>query len=243
MIYHVLPGDSLIETFEKTDIEGEVIICRECLIEGDLQAEKLEDFWQLRENYLTKTYPKEENFYGEKVRSEFEKLLNVSPDDEVNFWFEYELFCQANLWFCLSLLSEKNHNKVYRVEPFVRNEIDVWKGFGGLSSDDLEKCFAQRIKFSSENVEFGRWLWKTFAAKDLEKCRNVDFEKSKNFPYLKDVFQAALEIETRPKKRIGEIVSEGETDFGKVFQKFNETEGVYGFGDLQVKKIYDSLSK
>lgn len=241
MIYHILPGDAQVETFKKTNIEGEIIVCRECLIEGDLNAKNLEDFWQVRENYLSKTYLKSENFYAENVRSEFEKLLNVSPDDEVNLWFEYELFCQANLWFCLFLLSERIHYKVYRVAPIVRNESDLWKGFGGLSSSDLEKCFAQRTKFSRKDVEFGRWFWKTFAEKDLEKCRNFDFGKFENFPYLREVFHAALEIETRPKEKIQEIILSGETDFGKVFQKFGETEGVFGFADLQVKKIYDEL--
>ena len=129
----------------KLIIEGEIIVCRECLIEGDLKAKNLEEFWQIRENYLSKTYPKSENFYTENVKSEFEKLLNVSPDDEVNLWFEYELFCQVNLWFCLSLLTEKEI-EIYRVAPVVRNENDLWNGFGGLSEDELEKCFGQRIQ-------------------------------------------------------------------------------------------------
>ncbi|CAN5613169.1 hypothetical protein BH20ACI4_BH20ACI4_04840 [soil metagenome] len=240
MIYHVLPGDSLVEIFEKTNLEGEIIVCRECLIEGDLTAKNLEEFWKVRENYLTRNFPQKEEFYAENVRGEFEKLLAVSPFDEINLWFEYELFCQTNLWFCLSLLSGKDV-EIYRVAPVVRNENDLWKGFGDLSKKELEKCFEQKIKLSKEDIEFGRWLWKTFTAKDLEKCNNFDFEKIEKFPHLKDVVEAALVIETRPKKRISEIVSEGETDFGKVFQKFGETEGVYGFGDLQVKKIYDSI--
>ncbi|MGI9056072.1 MAG: DUF1835 domain-containing protein [Pyrinomonadaceae bacterium] len=240
MKYHVLPGDSLVETFENTNIEGEIIVCRECLMEGDLTAKNLEEFWKIRENYLTKNFPQKEKFYAENVRGEFEKLLAVSPFDEINLWFEYELFCQTNLWFCLSLLSGKDV-EIYRVAPVVRNENDLWKGFGGLNANDLEKCFEQRSNLSKEDVEFGRWLWKTFTFKDFEKCSDFDFEKIEKFPHLKDVVEAAVVIETRPKKRIREIVSEGETDFGKVFQKFAETEGVYGFGDLQVKKIYDSI--
>ncbi len=242
MIYHVLPGDSLVDTFEKTNIEGEVIVCRECLIEGDLTAETLEGFWQIRESYLSKNYPESENFYRENVRSEFEKLLNVSPDDKVNLWFEYELFCQVNLWFCLSLLTEKEV-KIYRVAPVVRNENNLWNGFGGLSEDDLEKCFGQRIRLSKDDIQFGNRLWKAFSRKDFQGLKSISFEKCENFPYLQETCEAAIEIESRPKEKISEIIEDGEKDFGKVFQKFNETEGVYGFGDLQVKKIYDSLSK
>ena len=190
MIYHVLPGDSLVETFEKTNIEGEIIVCRECLIEGDLEAENLEDFWQFRENYLSKTYPKSENFYGENVRSEFEKLLNVSPDDEVNLWFEYELFCQVNLWFCLSLLSEKEI-EIYRVAPVVRNENDLWKGFGGLSEDDLKKCFEQRIQLSKDDIQFGNRLWKAFSRRIFKVLILLILKNAENFPYLKEICEAA----------------------------------------------------
>jgi hypothetical protein len=240
MIYHILPGDSLVETFEKTNIEGEIIVCRECLVEGDLTANNLEDFWNVRENYLTKNFPHEENFYAENVRGEFEKLLAVSSGDEINLWFEYELFCQANLWFCLSLLSGKDV-EIYRVAPVVRNESDLWKGFGGLSANDLEKCFGQRIGLSKDDVQFGKNLWESFAGKDFQSLDFAELDERKNFPFLKKVCQAAVEIETRPKEKIREIIESGETEFGKVFQKFGETEGVYGFGDTQVKKIYDSL--
>jgi hypothetical protein len=240
MIYHVLPGDSLVETFEKTDIKGEIIVCRECLIEGDLSAENLEDFWKVRENYLTKEFPKEENFYAENVRGEFEKLLAVSPFDEINLWFEYELFCQTNLWFCLSLLSEKDV-EIYRVAPVVRTENDLWKGFGSLSANDLEKCFGQRIGLSKDDVRFGKSLWELFVSKDFQSSDFSETEDRESFPYLNEVCRAAAEIEIRPREKVREIIESGETDFGKVFQTFGKTEGVYGFGDAQVKKIYDSI--
>lgn len=239
MIYHVLPGDAQVETFERTNIEGEIIVCRECLVEGDLKAESLQDFWRVRENYLSKTYPNSETSYRENVQGEFEKLSNVSPDDEVNLWFEYELFCQSNLWFCLSLLSETNA-EIYRVAPVVRNENDLWKGFGKLSAEDLEKCFEQRIKLSKEDVRLGKELWEHFQLKSFDF---IDFEKAKNFPYLREVCEAAAEIESRPEARMREILETGETSFDKVFEKFRETEGVYGFGDTQVRKIYDDLEK
>lgn len=237
MIYHVLPGDAQVETFKETSIEGEIIVCRECLIEGDLKAESLQEFWRVRENYLSGVYPDSEMSYAEDVKSEFEKLFNVSPDDEVNLWFEYELFCQANLWFCLSLLSETDA-QVYRVAPVVRNENDLWQGFGGLSAGDLEKCFGRRIRLSKEDVRFGKALWEHFQMKSFDF---INFEKAENFPHLKEVCEAAAEIESRPEARMREILETGESDFGKVFAKFRETEGVYGFGDTQVRKIFDSF--
>ncbi len=45
MIYHVLPGDVQVEEFRKTGIGGEIIVCRECLIVGDIDAETLPELW------------------------------------------------------------------------------------------------------------------------------------------------------------------------------------------------------
>ncbi len=42
-IIHVLAGDSLVEPFKNTNIKGEIVVCRECLIDGDLKAEKDEE--------------------------------------------------------------------------------------------------------------------------------------------------------------------------------------------------------
>ena len=240
MKIHVLPGDSLVETFRKTGIEGEIIVCRECLIDGDCSAENLDDFWRERENYLSVAYPESGDFYRENVKPEFEKLVKVKTGDEVNLWFEYELFCQANMWFCIRLLRDKNAS-VFRVAPVVRSENDLWKGFGKLSEGDLEKCFAERTEFGSEDITLGANLREAFQNKDFRRLKQLSEAESDCFPYLEQVCQAAIELESRPEKRLQEIVSEGETDFHKIFQKFSETEGVYGFGDAQVKRILQGI--
>ncbi len=242
MKIHVLAGDTLVETFEKTDIEGEIVVCRECLIDGDSAANSLDEFWRKRENYLAAAYPQTDDFYRENVQTEFEKLLNVSAGDEINLWFEYELFCQTNMWFCLSLVQDKDAN-VSRVAPVVRSKSDLWKGFGGLSESDLEKCFANRTAFSDEDILLGANLWKAFQNKDTNRLADLSETKTACFPYLKEVCQAAIELQIRPKARLQTIISAGETHFRKVFEEFNKTEGVYGFGDLQVKRICEEIAR
>ncbi len=248
MKIHVLAGDSLVEPFKKTNIEGEIIVCRECLIDGDLMAENLEEFWNLRDDYLSNSSIKPDNFYKEKVKGEFEKLIENADGNEINLWFEYELFCQVNLWFCLSLLSEKNV-EIYIVYPIVKDEKDIWKGFGYLAEDELKISFEQRIKISKDDIELGKDLWKAFQNKDFIELESLSETEAKSFPTLKEVCKAACEIETRPKNTLknimkdGDIMKDGETNFGEVFKEFNKREDIYGFGDLQVKKIFDHLRK
>ena len=241
MKIHVLPGDSLVETFNQTNFEGEIVVCRECLIEGELESESLDEFWKIRANFIARNYAdSEKENYQQKVVSEFEKLQNLNAQDELNLWFEYELFCQANMWFCLSLLKQ-TQSEIYRVEPIVRNEIDVWRGFGGLSKEDLQKCFAARTKFSEEDLLLGANLWTAYQNKDYMKLSELSRIESKCFPKLKEVCAAEIEKRERPRKTLREIIANGETNFSAIYKRFSETEGVYGFGDSQVERIYKEI--
>lgn len=240
MQMHFLPGDSLVEGFQQTDIKGEITVCRECLIDGDLSAESLENFWRVRENYLSLAYPDATKSYKKDIKAEFEKLLNLSEKNEISLWFEHELFCQANMWFCLYLLQDSKA-EIYRVEPRFKNAEDRWKGFGNLKISDLTKCYVARKKFSDKDLKLGADLWKAFQNKDFTKLEKLSQTKSECFPHLKEVCRAAIEQEFRPKKVVETIIADGADNFSKVFKKFYETEGVYGFGDSQVKRIYDEV--
>jgi hypothetical protein len=237
MSIHVLPGDALAVAFKNANIEGETIICRECLIEGDVKGDELDDFWAARADFIKSSYGEDEYSYVENVVGEFEKLFYLPAGTQVNLWFEYELFCQANMWFCLYLLEEENESEIYRVAPVVRKEDEIWKGFGGLGSEDLQKCFERRIKFSEEDILLGKSLWEAYRLKDFDKLKQLSRTRSECFPKLEEVCEAEIEKQFRPRETLRKIVSGGETDFGKIFEIFSLTEGVYGFGDLQVKRI------
>jgi hypothetical protein len=237
MKIHVLPGDALTEDFKTTNINGEIIVCRECLVEGDVKAENLEDFWQARAEFITDSYGAKAAEYYSGVRDEFEKLNNLaSADAEINLWFEYELFCQVNMWFCLYFLRDQQA-KIYRVAPVVRTGNDIWKGFGGLAAEDLEKCFASRVEFSKADILLGADLWKAFQNADYEALERLSATDSKCFPYLPEVCRAEIEKSTRPRKVLEGIIAGGKRDFTEIFPEFSAQAGVYGFGDSQVKRI------
>ncbi len=106
MKVHVLPGDSLTPEFKKTGIDGEMIICREALVSGDVDAESLPEFWDQRARFISSAFAEDQIEYHEKVADELARLIDLPDDAEVNLWFEYELFCSVNMWFCLYLLQE-----------------------------------------------------------------------------------------------------------------------------------------
>ncbi|MBC7901240.1 MAG: DUF1835 domain-containing protein, partial [Saprospiraceae bacterium] len=229
---------SLTERFKQTGIEGEIAVCRECLIDGDVKADTLDEFWSVRSSFLGKTYGDSDHSYSKNVANEFRKLQDLQTGDEVNLWFEHELFCQVNMWFCLSQL-EGAAADVYRVQPQVDSESDKWKGFGDASADDLKPCFAERKKFSDEDIRLGTELWDAYRTNDHARLKNLAEQKSPCFLYLKEVCEAAIEKDIRPKQILAEI-SNGEP-FNEIFTEFSKRAGVYGFGDSQVKRLLQSI--
>ena len=241
MIYHVLPGDSLVGEFKKTNIDGNVIVCRECLIVGPVGAETPLEFWDERARFILAEYGEDEIEYHEKVADELEKLRDFDSSAEVNLWFEYELFCSVNLWFCLSLLRESGA-KVYRVEPIGLDTIDRWDGFGKFTADDLKACFELRTELSDDDVKHGAELWNAYRHDDHEALDDLSKKELACFPYLKEVARAAVDEDIEPLEVVRAIIRGGETDFAKIFAEFKKRAGVYGYGDLQVQRLLDQLA-
>lgn len=241
MIYHVLPGDAQVQEFNKTRIEGEVIVCRECLSVGAVDAETLAGFWEQRAHFILSAYGEDEADYNEKVADELAKLLDLDNGDEVNLWFEYELFCSVNMWFCLWLLSETDAS-VYRVEPIIRAEENRWLGFGSVTSNELQTCFETRTQFSPYDIALGSALWNAFRTNNASKLAELSRTTSACFPYLKEICEAAVERETRPLAIIAEIQFEGKTDFEEIFPEFTRRASEYGLGDLQVRRLIDQTN-
>lgn len=45
----------------------------------------------------------------------------------------------------------------------------------------------------------------------------------------------------RPERVVKEMIDNTSSEFADVFSAFSEKEGIYGFGDLQVRAMYDRL--
>ena len=71
--------------------------------------------------------------------------------------------------------------------------------------------------------------------------------ESKAFKFLSEVCKAHIERFpeenqlSRPERVLLELIDQSNGDFAEVFAAFSEREGIYGFGDLQVKAMYDRL--
>lgn len=241
----ILNGDCLADQLKQTDIKGEFLVCRECLIDGTLSADNIDEFWTIRAKFISDTYNTNAEEYFQKTVSEFEKLKNLPENSEVHLWFENDLFCQTNMWFVLSFLSDQPNLKLYRIFPTIENVADTWKGFGNADTKKLEQAYTTKVQFKEKDIELGKHLWTAYRKNDLNKLKKLSKTQSACFRYLEEVCQAHIDrfpldkTLGRPDKVIKEIIETKSKEFQTVFSEFSDIEGIYGFGDLQIKNIYD----
>lgn len=244
-VYHILNGDALKDRFPAS-IQGELIVARECLVDGDVQGETLEEFFRNRAHFIVQTYGgySKKDYERESV-TEFDKMMSIQPESTVYFWFEDDLFCQVNFWFTAFLLSKHGH---IHSAKLVRPEIHDHYGFGGLSSDKLVDLYHKPVTLN----ELGSiaQLWLHYQSGDTAQLLKTAQSLAGRYPFILPAVKAHLErLPTksspgRPKQSLTDIMSElNTTNFGKVFQEFNKRESIYGFGDLQVKRMYDEIVK
>lgn len=246
MVYNVLNGDSLAYSFPDAKIEGEIIVVREALIDGELSGNDLKVFWQNRAEFIGVT----ETEYHDKVVIEFEKIMSAPNDSEFNLWFEYDLFCQVNLWFVISIINNlQGKKKVYAVyTSFLdRNDKQFWNGYGLANSSQLQVCFADRIHLSDADLQLGHELWTAYKSNNFEELARLSNLQSLSFPFLQEVVKAHIErfpqdgSKGRPEKVIEDITKDVSSDFNEVFKEFWKKESIYGFGDVQLKQLYDKV--
>ncbi|MGB4959315.1 MAG: hypothetical protein WBO36_07555 [Saprospiraceae bacterium] len=247
MKHHILNGDCLLEIFRPTDISGEVIVDREALIDGDVSGHTLEDFWKIRESYLVTTYGIVGGAYTVKVIPEFHKIIHAPPASEFDLWFGYDLFCQVNMWFVLSLIKDRNKNDTINIiHPSYLSVEEIWNDFGSATPQDLVNCLNQRVKVTTKDLALGQHLWLAYKNHDLTALKKLSATVSACFPNLVQICQAHIDryIFSDGKNRLEMVIKDiinSSNDFNKVFAEFTKREGIYGFGDLQVKKIYDKV--
>ncbi len=244
-LYHILNGDCLKEQFPK-EIQGEIIICRECLVDGEVGSQDWKEFFQVRARFIESLH--EEATAADYFRytvSEFEKIRDLPEESAVCLWFEDDLFCQVNLWFTVSILEKFGKNKkAFLVRPRVHTQF----GFGGLKQSELIEVYKEKVLLTRLDVISK--LWQYYQNGDIENLRIVAEELKEDFPFIRQAVEAHIERfprddhPGRPIQSLMEIMSELDTwEFGPVFKEFNKRESIYGFGDLQVRRLFDAIQK
>lgn len=244
MKYHILNGDALKTRFPQ--LEGEIIVLRECLIEGEKSGEIWDEFVESRKGFLSKCYGTTPEEYENKSIIEFDKIRQISDESEVYFWFEDDLFCQVNFWFSCSLLSD-SYKSISCF--FVRAKSTDENGCGNMSSEELKVSFQSSMVIQSADIKLFANMWKAYQAKETSSLIMLKSKLNSRFSFVANAIDAAVKLLTVDEqnltiydRKILEMISENDAiSFDEVFQKFNQENSILGLGDLQVKRMYDKV--
>jgi hypothetical protein len=149
----------------------------------------------------------------------------------------------------LNLISESKNIKIYRIFPPESSQTNKWRGFGDASAAALAQAYESKVPFNSSDLALGKNLWEAYRLGHSAQLAALSKNVSPCFRHLKEVCQAQLDrisedpTKRRPEKVILELLAKGITDFDSLFSQFSEREGIYGFGDLQVRELLDSIKK
>ena len=89
-------------------------------------------------------------------------------------------------------------------------------------------------------------LWTAYKSGNLDELTRLATKQSSAFPHLQEVVKAHVDRfpkqgKGRPEKVIEDITKNISTDFNIVLKEFWNKESIYGFGDTQVKYLYDKV--
>ncbi|MEM6268441.1 MAG: hypothetical protein AAF998_03345 [Bacteroidota bacterium] len=96
-------------------------------------------------------------------------MATLAEYDEVVLWFEFDQFCQTNLWFLLhKLAAAPPQVRLSLVSPGSGAGIEPFYGMGQLSPHQLMGFFAERVPITPEVIAEGRAVWTAYAQADPE---------------------------------------------------------------------------
>lgn len=238
--FHVLNGDALKEQFP-SEIKGKKIVARLCLVDGPVEGATTEELFAVRAKFIAQNYPgfTEADYFNYAL--ETRSIQEIPDGSTINLWFEDDLFCQVNFWFILDFINKDKNYTLNLVRPLAHSEY----AFGGMNEAELIQALENKIEITKEDQKFLKQFWNAYQENDLLELLMLAQDLKDKFPFLIPAIYAHLDRlsePSRPKSTLMKIMKDLKTDqFGLVFQAFCKKESIYGFGDLQVKRIYDEI--
>jgi len=161
---HVLNGDETRTVFERAGLPGEVMVWRDILVEGPVDAgSDAVPALDARVAFLAERLAIDRDIYARGARAQAEALDAASSHDEVALWFEQDLFCAVNLWRLLDWFARRAPaTRLSLVYP----STDDLKGLGAAQPPQLTALFAGRTPVSEATRALGARAWAAYASAD-----------------------------------------------------------------------------
>jgi hypothetical protein len=158
---HITNGDSAGATIEATRLGGIVLPWLDVLHEGPVPAGlSLEQLRGIRAAFIADqgwgTY---ERVLAALIHRD-EVIFGAADHDEVNLWFEHDLYDQLQLIQVLSVLSEDAVHRAAIIQPAHTEYL------GQLSADTLRSLYNKRQQVTAAQLVVARRAWDAFRSPD-----------------------------------------------------------------------------
>lgn len=254
-VLHILNGDSTLNGFEQTNLDGDILVWREVLSEGPL-SENIDsgEFWKNRSEWITQTFKETPENYQASI---VDKLAILSePYLEINLWFEFDLHCQVNLLGVMMLLSQQTNlssPEIYLICPSTYPDLPDFRGMGELNGGQLEYLYDTiRVQLSDYDFELATEAWDLYVSRDeallQEWLNSTQFWA--NMGALKPAMEAHLKRLQHNADGLNhihqtllDIYNRGVKTTPEMYNAFWSTEKIYGIGDTQLDIYLDELKQ
>lgn len=252
---HVLNGDAILPIFEKSGIQGDVVIWRELLCDGPLDAiVASDDFWKKRYVFFENEIGVAKLEYFDKTIKEIIKLEDLAEYIEVVLWFEFDLFCQVNLIALCSYLLQNYRKDVayYLVCTGKVRGKEKFQSLTDFTSEEFRKLYENKLKITKNNLTYAKESWEVYVKNNEDELKAFDFSKCSKFKYLQlAINQHLLRFPAKTglnqiDSKILEIINYNvfsEKEIIRNLLAWQQENTIYGFGDLQYLRYLKKLKK
>ena len=193
---HVLNGDSVRMTLERSDLPGALAVYADVLHEGPVPGATATRAWrETRARFIADTgytsYPEALATY-ERWDAQ---LASFADYDEVVLWFEHDLFDQLLLARHLDWFSRRDRGgttlSLICIGAFPG--FEPFHGLGELEANQLTSLLGTRERVTAEQLALGRRTWEAFTASDPSDLAAVARETTGPLRFLPGALRRFLE--------------------------------------------------
>ena len=225
------------DSFSQSGIPGIVAIWREALCTGPTSYRIGTTEWlSERMQHLSVLDSAEQGQH--RLEGELQ-IIQSFRGDEVVLWFEYDLFCQINMFAALAFLFQLDYSGQVTLVCAGRTG-DAWLTLGQFDKAMWQAGFNRRWSLQGRDLEFANQCWSAYCSDDHAGLSHFATQESSVFPYL------ALAIRNHflrfPSRSTGlteyeisllEILSQNPLPLQKYLRRIFEAHHLIGYGDLQ----------
>lgn len=247
---HITNGDDFSRKIAELGIPGDIIVWREMLCEGPTFANlDTPEFFELRKNFLKKTYNISSEDYESQFIEELNKLSIANGYDEIVLWFEFDLFSHINMLAVIyHLLENKKDIPVNLVCSKRLVNENEFSPLSQLPLKHLKNHYEARIPLDQDDLETAALIWQLYNGDNPQKLITL-IKKKTNFEYLSSCIRAHIErfpnavtgLNTLERNVLKLIETNDIKSRNHLIGYALEYQGYFGFGDLQVERMIERL--